>query len=168
MRKYLPLLFCIIFLSSCASMESAYQKDTDAVRVRDIDEIAHAIGKYFEISGTLPLQNQINDKPIEVFITHRAVPASILEQTKRFPLELRSIEDLESDFSSIFNEEVVFPDDPQKVMTFAPNFYTYHVEKDWACVSGNLYFPHENAELVYNSYYKYQHCLSVRETKTKI
>ncbi|GGE59907.1 hypothetical protein GCM10007421_38240 [Halopseudomonas oceani] len=70
----------------------------------------------------------------------------------------RTHEELEAELRTVEGEGYILPSEPQRVETFAPNFYQYHVQPDYMCVSANLYFANKDTQSVQGQYYKYQLC----------
>lgn len=157
MKQLIIFVSCLMLLS-CGSVEKQYQGDMDKIRVNDIQYSHGLIKEYNEATGVFPLQNSIDESDIQVFITHRKIPASILKQSASFPLENYSVQQLQQDFEKVLNCEVTLPSDPQNVATFAPNFYIYQVTREWACIAGHLYSPVEGSKNVRNQYHKYEIC----------
>ena len=155
--KYFLMVLIVLFCG-CAGMEDKYQSDMDRVRISHIDYLNTLILEYKDKTGKLPLQSEIKDKDIQVFITYRKIPDWLEAQTKQLPIESFSSTQLEADIENVLGRDIQMPSDPQNVATYAPNLYIYHVTKNWACVSGNLYSPTPKTENVNNQYYKYQLC----------
>ena len=137
MKLKITTILTVAALAGCASIENTYQHDMDKIRIEHIDLMSNGIGVFFEKSGHLPLEDQYTDTPIEVFITHRKIPKAMIDQAENAGLEIHPLEELENAFTKVFEEEVTFYDDPQRVATFA----------------------HEKAKPVGNAYYKYERCL---------
>ena len=140
-------------------MEDKYQRDMDRVRVTDVDYLATLVADYLKKTGTLPLSSKIDDKDIEVFISHREIPQSILEQAAKLPIRIMPVTDLKSELEAGLKKDIKLPSDPQNVATFAPNLYVLHVNTKYACVAGHLYFARDKARNVDGKYYKYERCV---------
>lgn len=152
------LLLMTVSVTSCGYMEHAYQKDMDNVRMQDVHAIADVLLLYRERNHAFPFQGEASERPIEVFISNRSIPDWIKEQIPRTGLSYKTHEELEAALRTVAGEEYVLPSEPQKVETFAPNFYQYHVEPGYMCVSANLYFANKDTQSVQGRYHKYQVC----------
>ena len=157
----------LIFVLMCAAgpfaafgnpLEEMYQRDMDRVRIKHIDYLASVTMEYFMKTGRLPLADRLQDKPIEVFVTHRQIDSAILEQAAKFPMILLSAEDLKADLEKGLDRTVNLPSDPQNFATYAPNLYIYHVDATHACVAGHLYGEAPGARRI-GTYYKYEKCV---------
>jgi hypothetical protein len=160
MKKIVVLLiFCI---SGCAGMESSYQASTDLIRIKHIDTIVGLITEYQSKAGEFPFQSKITKDGVQVLVTHRRIPAAINNQTKTLPINSYSNQIFQEELSRVLERAVQLPSDPQKVATFAPNFYIYFVSRSQACVAGHLYTATADTFNVQNQYHKYQVCLPVK------
>jgi hypothetical protein len=155
--RYIPLLLIVLFCG-CAGIEAKYQNNMDHARISHIDYLNTLILEYKDKSGKFPLQSEIQDKDIQVFITHRDIPDWLQAQAEQLPIESYTCAQLEADIENVLGRDIKIPSDPQNVATYAPNLYIYLVTKDWECVSGHLYSPTSKTENVNNQYYKYQLC----------
>jgi hypothetical protein len=142
-------------------MERHYQEMADRKRVEHIDYIARLIRQFHSDTGDYPLESKLSDGPIEVFITDREVPSRYYDASARAGIELYPVEELAAELERVLWKGIELPSDPQKVATFAPNFYIYHVDESQACVAGHLYAPREGARRVRDWYYKYEHCTRI-------
>lgn len=130
----------------------------DRIRITHIDYLNTLILEYKDKSGEFPLQSEVKEKDIQVFVTHRKIPNWLQAQAQQLPIESYTCAQLEADIEKVLGRDIKMPSDPQNVATYAPNIYVYHVTKNWACISGNLYSPTPKTENVNNQYYKYQLC----------
>ena len=148
----------ILLLGGCSSMESKYQHDMDRVRITHIDYLHTLIQEYLIKSGRLPLQENIKENDIQVYITHSELPGWLIEQSKKLPIESYPSKKLELDIERVLARDINMPSDPQNIETYAPNVYIYMVTSEWACVAAHLYSPTPKTRNVQDRYYKYELC----------
>ena len=152
------LLVLTTFLASCGTMEYAYQRDMDRVRMQDVHAIADAILLYQKRHNSFPFQQEAVNAPVEVFISDRQLPEWLKEQMPKTGHSYRTHKELQAELRTVEGEGYILPSEPQRVETFAPNFYQYHVQPDYMCVSANLYFANKDTQSVQGQYHKYQLC----------
>jgi len=159
LKIIIPLIF-IFLLLGCDKVEKQYQADMDIIRIADIDYISGLILEYLKKVKRLPLQSNISNKDIQVFITHRELPDWLLKQTKSLPVESLTTDQLKTDLEKELGREIKLPSDPQNVATYAPNVYIYIVSKEWACLAGHLYSASQKVKTknVQDKYHKYEIC----------
>ena len=114
MKKFI-LLILAISLTGCAGMEQKYQSDMDRVRISHIDYLNTLILEYKNKSGQFPLQAKIQNKDIQVVITHREIPGWLAEQNKQLPVDSYSSYQLENDIEKVLGRNIQMPSDPQNV-----------------------------------------------------
>jgi len=171
--KRSSLLACAaLLLAACGTMydaaENSYQRAMDPVRIRHIDYIASLTTEYFQKTGRMPLADRLQEKRITVFITHRPLKDTYLEQAARLPVVVLSTDDLKADLEKGLGRTINLPSDPQNVASYGPNLYVYDVNKARACVYGHLFSEAPGAYLVEGKnpdtglvyrYYKYERCM---------
>jgi len=160
MRKILAVL--VFFITGCAGMESSYQASMDPIRVKHVNSIVSLITEYQSKTGDFPFQSKITKEGVQVLVTHRKIPARINDQIKALPVDSYSSQSFSDELARVLGRTIQLPSDPQKVATFAPNFYIYYVTSAQVCVAGHLYSATENTFNVQNQYHKYQVCLPVK------
>jgi len=150
------------------AVENAYQGDMDPVRIRHVDYIASLTTEYFQKTGRMPLADRLQEKRITVFITHRPLQDTYLEQAARLPVVVMSTDDLKADLEKGLGRTIDLPSDPQNFASYGPNLYIYDVNKARACVYGHLFSEAPGAFLVegkasgtglVSRYYKYERCM---------
>lgn len=164
--RMLVLLMALV-VTSCGYMENAYQRDMDNTRMRHVHAIADNILLYREKNNHFPFQLEARERPIEVFISDRGIPGWLKEQMPQTGLSFKTHDELEAELRTVVGEHYRLPSEPQKVETFAPNFYQYHVEPGYMCVSANLYFANKNTQSVEGRYHKYQICARSNQPNTR-
>ena len=107
-------------------MEDKYQRDMDRVRVTDVDYLATLVADYLKKTGTLPLSSKIDDKDIEVFITHREIPQSILEQAAKLPIRIMPVTDLKSELEAGLKKDIKLPSDPHRTSLPSRRIFTFY------------------------------------------
>lgn len=157
MKKILLILISFMFLA-CSNMEKTYQNDMDKRRVRDVEYISKIIYEYYQILGKYPLQDKVKNKNITVFLTNKKIEKAFIDQNNEQGFELHSLEEFEKEIEKVLGRELDLPEDPQKVPTYAANFYIYFVNKESASVMGNLYSKNDFTVDAGN-YYKYEKVL---------
>ena len=167
--KRVALLACTALLvAGCGTMydamEDSYQRAMDPVRIKHVDYLASVTTEFFQKTGRMPLADRVQeDKRVTVFITHRPVAPTYLEQAARLPVVVVSADDLKVDLEKGLGRTINLPSDPQNFSSYGPNLYIYDFNGFRACVYGHLFFEVPGATLVElggrNKYYKYQYCI---------
>lgn len=142
-----------------SGIEAAYQADMDRIRISHVDFLVTVVLEYANRENRLPLQAQVRDREILVYVTHRNISAALSEQAAALPVEQYTSMALEEDIESVLGRDIQMPSDPQNVATFAPNVYIYQVSRERACVAGHLYSPTEKTRSVAGRYHKYEVCI---------
>lgn len=173
----LPLLVCVALLVvACGTMDDAmenrYQQAMDPIRISHIDYLASLTTEFFQKTGRMPLADRLQEyKRITVFITHRPLAPTYLEQAARLPVAVLSADDLKAALEKGLRRTINLPSDPQNFPSYGPNLYIYDVTPARACVYGHLFFEVPGAPLVEgttpgrnsrNRYYKYEHCIPTK------
>jgi hypothetical protein len=142
-----------------SGVEAAYQADMDRIRISHVDFLVTLMLEYANRADRLPLQAQVREQEILVYVTHRNISAALNEQAAALPVEQYTSAALEEDIEAVLGREIQMPSDPQNVATYAPNVYIYQVDRERACVAGHLYSPTEKTKNVANRYHKYEVCI---------
>jgi hypothetical protein len=131
----------------------------DRIRISHVDFLITVILEYANRVNRLPLQAQVREREILVYVTHRNISAALNEQAAALPVEQYTSAALEEDIEAVLGRDIQMPSDPQNVATYAPNVYIYQVSRERACVAGHLYSPTEKTRNVANRYHKYEVCI---------
>ncbi|MBU4470056.1 MAG: hypothetical protein L6301_02515 [Desulfobacteraceae bacterium] len=152
------LLVIAFLLSGCASTEHKYLSEVDQIRSANVDSLNNLILEYKSKSGQFPLQSEIKDRNIQVFISNGTIPQWLTGLTTQSPIATYSRAQLEQDIEKVLGNSIEILSEPHTGKTYAPDFYVYYVKKDRACVAGYLHYRASKTKNIQNNYYKYELC----------
>lgn len=148
----LSLILCAAFLCSCSatknvydSMDVAYQRAHDPIRVKHAEQIAALAMEYAAATGHLPLQDlsESENAPFMALIGYSVKEEDGFAQVgalKRGALFVNSGY-LEKVLSEGLKRNITLPRDPQRVATYAPNVYVYFYGEGQFCAVAHLFEP---------------------------
>lgn len=144
-----------VFSFSSSPLEENYQDEMDKIRMGHVNQISDVIYDYYKVTGRYPLQEEVTNKPITVFVTKKEIKETFIEQAKKNNYKLVKFDKFKAEVEKVLGEKITFPEDPQSVPTFAGNFYIYYVDKMSSSITGNLYSENDWTYDAGN-YYKYE------------
>ena len=131
MRNLLFAAALFSLLSSCASMESQYQRDADLFRIGHLIHYGELLDEYRDKAGRYPFQ-EVSGKQLQV--------AFATDEQRRYlnpdstGIVVKTSEQFRDEVSSVLGREIELRFEPQQVPTTMPLYYLYVVE------GGSYYF----------------------------
>lgn len=129
------------------AMDESYQKATDPIRVKHVEQIVTTILEYADKTGAFPFEEHTAERPFMVLIGHSQQEEDAFAQEKVLArgATFANATTLEAELSKILGRRIVLPRDPQKVATYAPNVYIYFVAEGQMSVAAHLYSPSDKS-----------------------